>query len=119
MSICLIVFIKGVGQSLIKKVHILGASGSGTTTLAQALSKELKYKYFDTDDFFWIKTNPPYQQKRQVEEGEEDSMMCFPEPNPNVVESLEKYVNVKALFEDLPRELKRGLEFPFEKKNMI
>ncbi|MBN1638132.1 MAG: AAA family ATPase [Ignavibacteriales bacterium] len=43
-------------------IHILGASGSGTTTLARQLSKKLSYKHFDSDDFFWnIKytaTNP-------------------------------------------------------------
>ena len=34
-------------------IHILGASGSGTTTLASALCKELKYTHFDSDDYFW------------------------------------------------------------------
>ena len=53
---------------MIKRIHIVGASGSGTTTLAKELGKELNYKHFDTDDFFWVKTHPPYQQKTQVEE---------------------------------------------------
>lgn len=51
-----------------KKIHIFGASGSGTTTLGKFLSKELGYKHFDTDDYYWIETNPPYQIKRPVEE---------------------------------------------------
>ncbi|MFY9226300.1 MAG: AAA family ATPase [Blastocatellia bacterium] len=51
-----------------KKIHIFGASGSGTTTLGRFLSKELGYKHFDTDDYYWIETNPPYQIKRSVEE---------------------------------------------------
>jgi adenylate kinase family enzyme len=34
-------------------LHILGASGSGTTTLASSLSKELQYTHFDSDDYFW------------------------------------------------------------------
>lgn len=36
-----------------KKIHILGASGSGTTTLAMNLIKVLPHKHFDSDDFFW------------------------------------------------------------------
>lgn len=53
---------------MINRIHIVGASGSGTTTLAQQLSKELNYKHFDTDDFYWLKTDPPYTQKRQAKE---------------------------------------------------
>lgn len=49
------------------KIHILGASGSGTTTLAKALADKLGYKHFDSDDYFWEETNPPYQQKRSKE----------------------------------------------------
>lgn len=51
-----------------QRIHILGASGSGTTTLASVLSKELGYRHFDTDEFFWMKTDPPFQQKNPVEE---------------------------------------------------
>ncbi|MGM7684703.1 ATP-binding protein [Cytobacillus sp. Hm23] len=36
-----------------KKIHILGASGSGTSTLGEALSEKLSYMHFDTDDYFW------------------------------------------------------------------
>ncbi len=43
------------------RIHIFGASGSGTTTLGKALSEELKTKHFDTDDFYWIKSDPPFQ----------------------------------------------------------
>ena len=53
---------------MIKRIHILGASGSGTTTLGKELSKEIGYSHLDTDDYFWIKTNPPYTIKRPVEE---------------------------------------------------
>lgn len=52
---------------MINKIHILGASGSGTTTLGIELAKELGYKHFDTDDFLWEETIPPYQQKRSIE----------------------------------------------------
>lgn len=49
---------------MIEKIHILGASGSGTTTLAKLIEKEFGYKHLDTDDFFWEKTDPPFQVKR-------------------------------------------------------
>ncbi|MBS4535323.1 AAA family ATPase [Clostridium sp. D2Q-14] len=53
---------------MINKIHILGASGSGTTTLAQVLSNKLSYMHFDTDNYFWKPTNPPFQEKRDKEE---------------------------------------------------
>ena len=43
------------------RIHILGASGSGTTTLASAIADEHGHRHLDTDDFFWIPTNPPYR----------------------------------------------------------
>jgi adenylate kinase family enzyme len=46
-------------------IHILGASGSGTTTLGRALAARLGAAFFDTDDFFWLKTNPPFQSMRE------------------------------------------------------
>ena len=46
------------------RVLITGASGSGTTTLGRALSGELEASFFDVDDYFWVPTEPPYQQQR-------------------------------------------------------
>jgi cytidylate kinase len=46
----------------------MGASGSGQTTLAKELSKQLNYKFVDSDDIYWLPTQPPYQQKRNIEE---------------------------------------------------
>lgn len=51
-----------------KIVHIYGASGSGTTTLAKYISEKLNYAFMDTDDYFWKPTNPPYKEKRNVSE---------------------------------------------------
>jgi len=51
-----------------RRVHILGASGSGTTTLAAALAARLGCAHFDTDDFFWLPTEPKFQEIRPVEE---------------------------------------------------
>lgn len=50
------------------QIHIFGASGSGTTTLAQALSTKLASNFFDADDYFWQPTNPPYQIKVEATE---------------------------------------------------
>lgn len=45
------------------KVLIMGASGSGTTTLGKALAKKLSFHHLDVDDYYWKKTDPPFQQK--------------------------------------------------------
>lgn len=47
------------------KIHITGASGSGTTTLGSEVAEEFQVKHFDTDDFFWEATVPPYQFSRK------------------------------------------------------
>ena len=50
---------------MIHRIHILGASGSGTTTLGRALAARLQCPHFDTDDYFWLPTDPPYTQRRE------------------------------------------------------
>ncbi len=49
-------------------IHIYGASGSGTTTLAKHIHKNMNYFFMDTDDYFWLPTNPPYIEKRKIQE---------------------------------------------------
>jgi adenylate kinase family enzyme len=49
-------------------IHILGASGSGTTTLGQALEQKYGYKWLDTDHFFWFPTELPFTSSRPREE---------------------------------------------------
>lgn len=46
-------------------IHILGASGSGTSTLGDALIQSFGYVHVDTDDYFWEPTDPPFQQPRE------------------------------------------------------
>jgi len=46
-------------------VHIVGASGSGTTTLGQALAARLGTVHLDTDDFFWLPSDPPFEMIRE------------------------------------------------------
>jgi len=50
------------------KIHILGASGSGTTTLAKELARRLNISYFDSDNYLWLDTEIPYQKKRELDE---------------------------------------------------
>jgi adenylate kinase family enzyme len=50
--------------SLPKHIHSFGAAGSGTTTLASTLSAKNGHRHYDSDDFYWLPSDPPYQQKR-------------------------------------------------------
>ena len=49
-------------------IHLFGASGSGTTTLGRALAQALGYRHLDTDDYFWLPTDPAFTQKRPIPE---------------------------------------------------
>ena len=51
-----------------KAIHILGASGAGTTTLGEALRDRFGYTLLDSDDFFWLPTDPKYTTPRPIEE---------------------------------------------------
>jgi adenylate kinase family enzyme len=42
------------------RIHILGASGSGTSTLGSALARRLRVPHTDSDSLYWLPTNPPY-----------------------------------------------------------
>lgn len=46
------------------RIHIVGASGSGTTALAIAIATRYGHRHLDTDDFYWLRTDPPYREKR-------------------------------------------------------
>ena len=46
------------------RIHVLGGAGSGTTTLAAALAGKLRVPHFDSDDYYWIPSVPPYRIKR-------------------------------------------------------
>jgi len=50
------------------KLHIFGASGSGVTTLGRSLGQKLGIAYFDSDDYFWLKSEPPFTMKRDPQE---------------------------------------------------
>jgi len=48
-----------------ERVHIFGASGSGTSRLGREIAARHRVPYFDADDFFWLPTNPPYRHVRE------------------------------------------------------
>ncbi|MDR6195423.1 AAA family ATPase [Siphonobacter sp. SORGH_AS_0500] len=50
------------------RIHILGASGSGTTTLGQHLYQRTGIPHFDSDYYFWLPTTPPFLEKRNPDE---------------------------------------------------
>ncbi|MBQ2953200.1 MAG: shikimate kinase [Clostridia bacterium] len=49
-------------------IHLFGASGSGTTTLGRALGEALGFTHMDTDDYYWLPTDPAFTQKRPIPE---------------------------------------------------
>lgn len=49
-----------------RRLHITGASGAGVTTLGRALADATALPHHDTDDYFWLPTEPPYRLKRPV-----------------------------------------------------
>jgi adenylate kinase family enzyme len=50
------------------RLHITGASGTGTTTLGRALADAWSVPHADADDYFWRPTDPPYAEKRPAPE---------------------------------------------------
>ena len=49
-----------------RRLHIVGASGAGVTTLGHALADALAIPHHDTDDYYWMPTTPPYRRRRDV-----------------------------------------------------
>lgn len=49
-------------------IHLFGASGSGTTTLGRAISEALGYVHMDTDDYYWLPSDPAFTRKRSIPE---------------------------------------------------
>jgi len=60
--------VEKVGDTLMpvqrSRLHVTGASGSGTTTLARALASAWSAPHAEVDDYFWLPTDPPYTHKR-------------------------------------------------------
>lgn len=48
------------------RLHILGSSGSGATTLGRLVASAWSVPHADADDYFWLPTSPPYADKRPI-----------------------------------------------------
>lgn len=48
------------------RIHVMGASGSGTTSLGIVLAQALGIPHLDSDDFYWMPTDPPYTTPREI-----------------------------------------------------
>ncbi|NSL85948.1 adenylate kinase [Chitinophaga sp. Mgbs1] len=49
------------------KLHLFGASGTGVTTLGRVLAAEWQVPYFDSDDYFWEPSDPPFTVRRPAD----------------------------------------------------
>lgn len=67
------------------RVIVFGASGSGTTTLAKTLATALGWKHLDADDYYWEKTNPPFQEKVPLQKRNEHLKKDFLQSNKVIV----------------------------------
>jgi adenylate kinase family enzyme len=50
------------------RIHVMGASGAGVSSLGRAVADALAIPHHDTDDYFWQPTVPPYRDKREIPE---------------------------------------------------
>ncbi|CAN1722025.1 Adenylate kinase [Hyphomicrobium sp. 1Nfss2.1] len=50
------------------RIYLTGASCSGVTTLGAGLARALHAVHVDCDDFYWMPTDPPFTEKRPVDE---------------------------------------------------
>jgi hypothetical protein len=50
------------------RIHILGASGSGTSTLGSALARRLRVPHADSDSLYWLPTDPPFTTPRPADD---------------------------------------------------
>lgn len=50
------------------RIHVTGASGSGTTTLGERLAAALEVPHLDSDSFFWRPSDPPFTSYRPEDE---------------------------------------------------
>lgn len=48
------------------RVHVMGASGAGATSLGIELATTLDVPHLDSDDFYWMPTDPPYTTPREL-----------------------------------------------------
>ena len=50
------------------RIHIVGASGAGTSTLGAALAGRLGHPHIDADALFWMPTDPTFKTRRPADD---------------------------------------------------
>lgn len=50
------------------RILIMGAAGAGSSTLGKALAQKHQWPHFDSDEYYWLPTDPPFTDKRPPEE---------------------------------------------------
>ncbi|GAB3300871.1 hypothetical protein EK0264_00130 [Epidermidibacterium keratini] len=50
------------------RLHLTGASGTGTTTLGRAIATEWSVPHADADDYYWMPTAPAFTTKRATDD---------------------------------------------------
>lgn len=50
------------------RLHVLGASGAGATTLGRAIATAWSVPHADSDDYYWMPTDPAFTTPRTVPE---------------------------------------------------
>lgn len=50
------------------KILIMGAAGVGSSTLGKALAQKHQWPHFESDEYYWLPTDPPFTNKRPPEE---------------------------------------------------
>lgn len=50
------------------RILVMGAAGSGTSTLGRAVAAEFGVAFVEADDLYWLPTDPPFKEKRDAVE---------------------------------------------------
>ncbi len=50
------------------QINVIGASGSGASTVGRSLASSLSFPHFDSDDYYHAQTDPPFRKPRSPEE---------------------------------------------------
>lgn len=56
----------------VRKIHIIGGSGSGKTYISEKLSKTLDIEHYDLDELYWENSNGTYETKCDINKRNEN-----------------------------------------------
>ncbi|MBS0241175.1 MAG: hypothetical protein JSS20_03285 [Proteobacteria bacterium] len=56
--------LKEIDPPLPCRIHVTGGSGAGVTTLGRELAQRFGVPHADTDDYYWLPTEPPFSETR-------------------------------------------------------